>query len=77
MHAYIIYRLNLVAKKKIKTRKEDLVYTSTVSTKSSIIYPKRFTDNIEKKIKGDLFFIKTIGLGLLRFHCFTEFFTGT
>ena len=24
-------------------------------------YPKRFTDNIEKKIKDDLFFIKTIG----------------
>ena len=40
-------------------------------------YPKRFTDNIEKKIKYDLFFIKTIGLGPRRFHCFTEFFTGT
>ena len=26
-------------------------------------YPKRFTDNIEKKIKDDLFFIKTIGWG--------------
>ena len=26
-------------------------------------YPKRFTDNIEKKIKHDLFFIKTIGWG--------------
>ena len=26
-------------------------------------YPKRFTDNIEKKIKDDLFFIETIGLG--------------
>ena len=32
-----IYRLNLAAKKKIKTRKEELVYTSTVSMKSSII----------------------------------------
>ena len=31
-------RLNLAAKKnKIKTRKEELVYASTVSTKSSII----------------------------------------
>ena len=40
-------------------------------------YPKRFTDNIEKKIKDDLFFIKTIGLGPWQFHCFTEFFTGT
>ena len=39
--------------------------------------PKRFSDNIEKKIKHDLFFIKTIGLRLWRFHCFTEFFTGT
>ena len=26
-------------------------------------YPKRFTDNIEKKIKDDLFFIEAIGLG--------------
>ena len=26
-------------------------------------YPKRFSDNIEKKIKYDLFFIKTIDLG--------------
>ena len=41
-------------------------------------YPKRFTDNIEKKIRDDLFFfIKTIGLGPWRFHCFTVFFTGT
>ena len=40
-------------------------------------YPKRFTHNIEKKIKDDLFFIKTIGLGPRRFHFFTEFFTGT
>ena len=40
-------------------------------------YPKRFTDNIEKKIKEDSFFIKTIGLGPGRFHCFTEFFTAT
>ena len=40
-------------------------------------YLKRFTDNIEKKIKDDLFFIKTIGLGPRRFHRFTEFFTGT
>ena len=40
-------------------------------------YAKRFSDNIEKKIKDDLFFIETIGLGPRRFHCFTEFFTGT
>ena len=61
-------RLNLAAKKnKIKTRKEELVYTSTVSTKSSNYYPKRFSDNIEKKIKYDLFFIKTIDLGPYRF----------
>ena len=26
-------------------------------------YPKRFTDNIEKKIKDDLFFIKTTRWG--------------
>ena len=32
-----IYRLNLAAKKIIKTRKEELVYASTISTKSSII----------------------------------------
>ena len=32
-----VYRLNLAAKKIIKTRKEELVYASTVSTKSSII----------------------------------------
>ena len=31
-------------------------------------YPKRFTDNIEKKIKDDLFFIKTIDLGPRRSH---------
>ena len=37
-------------------------------------YPKRFTDNIDKKINDDLFFIKKIGLGPQRFHCFTEFF---
>ena len=43
----------------------------------NLSYPKRFTDNTEKKIKDDLFFIKTIGLGPRRFHCFTEFFTGT
>ena len=36
-------------------------------------YPKRFTDNIEKKIKDDLFFSETIGLGSRRFHCFVEF----
>ena len=58
-------RLNLAAKRnKIKTRKEELVYASTVSTKSSIILND---DNIEKKIKYDLFFIKTIDLGPWRF----------
>ena len=31
-------------------------------------YPKRFTDNIEKNIKDDLFFIKTIDLGPQRLH---------
>ena len=31
-------------------------------------YPKRFTDNIEKKINDDLFCIKTIGLRLQQFH---------
>ena len=31
-------------------------------------YPKRFTDNVEEKIKDDLFFIKTIGLGPRQFH---------
>ena len=47
------------------------------SIHENLSYPKRFTDNTEKKIKDDLFFIKTIGLGPRRFHCFTEFFTGT
>ena len=36
----------------------------------------RYHRTHEKKIKGDSFFIKTIGLGPRRFHCFTEFFTG-
>ena len=66
--------LNLAAKKKLKTRKEELVYASTVSTKSSIILKDSLIIQ-KRKLKDDLFFIKTIGLGP-RFHCFAEFFTG-
>ena len=48
---------------KIKTRKEQLVYNvhehfDRIHEKLNC--PKRFSDNIEKKIKYDLFFIKTI-----------------
>ena len=35
--------------------------------------PDWFTDDIKKKIKDDLLFIKTIALGLRQYHCFTEF----
>ena len=69
-----MHMLNLAAKKKIKNKERraglrfDRIY-------EKLNYPKRFTDNTEKKIKDDLFFIKTIGLGP-RFHCFAEFFTG-
>ena len=38
------------------------------SIHENLSYPKRFTDNTEKKIKDDLFFIKTIGLGPRQFH---------
>ena len=67
-----IYRLNLAAK---NTERRAGLRFDRIHEKLN--YPKRFTDNIEKKIKDDLFFIKTIGLGSRRFHCFTEFFTGT
>ena len=66
--------LNLAAKKKNTERRAD---SSFDRIHEKLIYPKRFTDNVEKKIKDDLFFIKTIGLGQRRFHCFTEFFTET
>ena len=73
MHAN---RLNLAAKKSNKNteRRAGLPFDGI---HEKLNYPKRFTDNIEKKIKDDLFFIKTIGLGPRRFHCFVEFFTET
>ena len=74
MHAYIC-RLNLVAKKNQTTERRAGLRFDCILKKLN--YPKRFTDNMEKKIKGDLFFIKTIGLGQRQFHCFTEFFTET
>ena len=64
-------------KNEIKTQKEELAGLRFDRIHEKLNYPKRFTDNIEKKIKYDLFFIKTIGLGPWRFHCFTVFFTGT
>ena len=42
----------------------------------NISYPKRFTDNTEKKIKDDLFFIKTIGLGAAAVSLFHGIFHG-
>ena len=71
-----MYRLNLAAKQNNKNteRRADLRFDRI---REKLNYPKRFTDNTEKKIKDDLFFIKTIGLQPRRFHCFTEFFTGT
>ena len=70
-------RLNLAAKKKQNKNTERRAGLRFDRIHEKLNYPKRFTDNIEKKIKDDLFFIKTIGLGPRRFHCFTEFFTGT
>ena len=53
-----IYRLNLAAKnKKIKTRKEELVYASTVSTKSSIIL-KDLLIIQKRKLKMTYFLLK-------------------
>ena len=67
MHA-CIYRLNLTAKKKKKKNgKKSRIH-------KKLNHPKRFTDNVEKKIKDDLFFIKTIDLGR---GGHTESFTGT
>ena len=57
-----IYRLNLVAeKKKIKSteRRAGLRFDCI---HEKLNYPKRCTDNTEKKIKDHLLFIKTIGL---------------
>ena len=69
-------RINLAAKKWNKnTEKRAGLRFDRIHEKLN--YPKRFSHNIEKKIKYDLFFIKTIGLGPWRFHCFTVFFTGT
>ena len=67
LHAFI-YRLNLAAKKNNKnTKRRNGLHFDRIHEKLN--YPKRFTDNIEKKIKDDLFFIKTIGLGPQQFHC--------
>ena len=53
-----IYRLNLVAeKKKLKARKEELVYALTVSTKSSII-PKDSLIIQKRKLKITYFLLK-------------------
>ena len=71
------YRLNLAAKRnnnnKNTERRAGLRFDCI---HEKLNYPKRFTNNIEKKIKEDLFFIKTIGLGPRQFHRFREFFTG-
>ena len=64
LHA-CMYRLNLVAKKKNTERRAGLRFDRI---HEKLNYPKRFTDNIEKKIKDDLFFIKTIDLGPRRSH---------
>ena len=57
-----IYRLNLAAQKNNKyTERGAGLRFDRIHEKLN--YPKRFTDNIEKKIKDDLFFIKTIDLG--------------
>ena len=69
--------LNLAAKKKKIKNTERIAGLRFDRIHEKLNYPKRFTDNIEKKIKDDLFFIKTIGWRPRRFHCFTEFFTGT
>ena len=56
-----IYRLNLAAKKNNKnTERRAGLRFNRIHEK--LYYPKRFTDNIEKKIKDFLFFIKTIDL---------------
>ena len=67
-----MHRLNLVAKN--TERRAGLRF---IRIHEKLNYPKRFTDNIQWKIKDDLFFIKIIGLGPQRFHCFTEVFMGT
>ena len=60
-----MHRLNLAAKKK---RKEELVYASTVSTKSSFILKDSLVIQ-KRKLKMTYFFIKAIGLGPRWFHC--------
>ena len=70
-------RLNLAAKKNNNNKNTERRAGSRFDCiHEKLNYPKRFTNNIEKKIKEDLFLIKTIGLGPWQFHCFTEFFTG-
>ena len=51
-----IYRLNLAAKikKKNRERRPGLRFDRI---HEKLNYPKRFTDNIEKKIRDDLFFL--------------------
>ena len=61
-----IYRLNLAAKKNKNTERRAGLRFDRIHEKLN--YPKRFTENIEKKIKDDLFFIKTIHLGPRRSH---------
>ena len=62
-----IYRLNLAAQKNNKyTERGAGLRFDRIHEKLN--YPKRFTDNIEKNIKDDLFFIKTIDLGPQRLH---------
>ena len=67
-----MHRLNLEAK---NTERRAGLHFAPIHEKLN--YPKRFTDNIEQKITDDLFLIKIVGLGLRRFHRFTEVFMGT
>ena len=63
----MVYRLNLAAQKNNKnTERGAGLRFDRIHEKLN--YPKRFTDNIEKKIKDDLFFIKTKDLGPRRSH---------
>ena len=70
-----MHRLNLAARKKTE-RRAGLCFNHN---HKKLSYPKRFTDNVKKKIKDDLFFYKTIGFGatVVSLFYFTEFFTGT
>ena len=60
-------RLNLAAKKNNNKNTERRAGLRFDRIHEKLNYPKRFSDNIEKKIKYDLFFIKTTDLRPWRF----------